>query len=64
MQDGLWGKLCKCKVLVVKLQAIQLVGVLRTKQEVMFRVVKLGWGYKGNIQPDDTFGCQWLKLFQ
>lgn len=30
----------------------------------MFRVVKLGWGYKLNIQPDDTFGSQWLKLFQ
>lgn len=46
MQDGLWGKLSRCQVLVVKLQAIHLMGVLLTKQEVMFRVVKLGWGYK------------------
>lgn len=48
----------------MQLQAIQLVGVLLTKQEVMFRVVKPGWGYKWNIQADDTLGSQWLKLFQ
>lgn len=46
MQDGLRERLCKCKVFIMKLHAIQLVGVLLRKQEVMFRVVKLGWGYK------------------
>lgn len=48
----------------MKLHAIQLVGILLTKQEVMFRVVKLGWGYKLNIKPDDTLGSQCLKIFQ
>lgn len=32
-------------------------GVL-TKQGIMFRVMKLGWGYKLNIQLDDTLGSQ------
>jgi len=43
------GKTVQMQGPVTKLQAIQLVGVLLTKQKVMFRVVKLGWGYKLNI---------------